>query len=221
MTSNCKRTLGGMLTLAVVFSAAEARAQSLEKPGAAPAPDTSAAAAPSGPAGFGDAGQLTISGERMFGISYRRQSPETPKSTTTVTLLANPYGIFDSAYAWPRLGFDYFLVKGISAGLAASFFRSSNGSSNITGYELAPRVGYAATIGPWLSIWPRAGFTYVHVTQGGSLSYYAVTVEAPLVIAASQHISVLLGPSLDLGIGGTGTTKITDLAFQAGFALAF
>jgi hypothetical protein len=221
MTSNLKRTLGGVLTLAVVLSAAEARAQSLEKPGAPPS-DTSAAVAAntaSGQAAFGDAGQFVLSAEQLFGYSYSRTSvPGGHASTSTFSLLADPGGDGAAGYIWPRLGFDYFVVKGFSLGGAASFYRSTPPSGNVTAFELAPRVGYDIVVGPWLSAWPRLGFTYVHAT---SVQYSAVSLDVPLVIAVAQHVAVLLTPTLDYGVSGSRSIKITDAGLTFGLALTF
>jgi hypothetical protein len=231
MTSNLKRTLGGMLTLAVVFSAAEARAQKLEKPGAAPSPDASpAAVAPSGPAGFGDAGQLTISAERMFGFAYTHQSyGAAPAATgTTFTLLSNPFGATSSAYGWPRVGFDYFAARSFSLGGSASFYRDSSGGVGTTGFEVIPRLGYATMVGPWLGIWARGGVTYNHASgNSNTLQYLGLTVEGNLAFVVSPHLVVLFGPALDLGLWGTrksGTSasvsaKLTDIGAYFGLAI--
>ncbi len=223
MTSNLRRTLGGMLTLAVVLSAAKARAQKLEKPSAPPADAAPAAATASGPTSFGDAGQLTLSAERLFGYSWRHRTQGTAHdSLSTFSLLADPEGAGAAGYAWPRLGFDYFVVRGISLGAAASFFRSSGIGAATTGYELAPRLGYAAVVGPWLTVWARAGFTYFHATAE---RFSAITIEVPLVIAVAPHLSLLIAPAADIGIAGNinpgGSAKDTDLGLSFGLALSF
>jgi hypothetical protein len=220
MTSNLKRTLGGVLTLAVTFSAAEARAQSLEKPGAPPSEASSAAAASAaaGPAAFGDAGQFVLSAEQLFGYSYSHSSATGAHATNTFSLLADPLGASGAAYMWPRLGFDYFVLRGISLGAAASFTRTTTGNTNNTVFELAPRVGYDAAIGPWLSVWPRLGFTYIH---GTFQQYSAISLEVPLVIAVAQHVAVLVTPTLDLGIAGSHSTKLTDAGLTFGLGLPF
>src|ERR1700690_574325 len=131
MTSNLYRKLGGMLTLAVVLSAAEARAQQLEKPGAPPADAAPAAAAPSGPSTFGDSGQLVVASEQLFGYPYSRTSTgNAHASANTFSLLADPLGIGAAGYLWPRLGFDVFVGKGISLGAAGSFFRYTLGNGS-------------------------------------------------------------------------------------------
>lgn len=225
MTSNLKRTLGGMLTLGVVLSAAEARAQSLEKPGAPPSDAAVAAAAgPAGPAAFGDAGQFALSGERLFGYTYTRLSvPGGVGTASTFSLLSNPFGHGPDGYSWPRVGFDYFVIRGISLGGSVSFARTSSGNVSTTFYEVAPRVGYEITIGPWLDLWPRAGVTYVHFSTG-SLGYLALTVEVPLAIVVSQHLVITFGPTLDLGLSGSSgptSAKYTDIGANFGLVVPF
>lgn len=232
MTSNLKRTLGGMLTLAVVLSAAEARAQTLEKPGAPPADAAPSSAAASGPATFGDPGQFILSAERLFGLTYTHQSFGGPAGTeTTFTLLSAPYGASVAGYIWPRVGFDYVVGKNISLGGVATFYRTSAGNASQTGYEVAPRLGYAAMVGPWLGVWPRLGVTYNHVSGGGAtLSYLGLTVEGLLAFVVGPHFVLTFGPTLDFGLTGsrklataatTTTAKITDVGAYVGFAVPF
>jgi len=229
MTSNLKRTLGGMLSLAVVLSAPEARAQALEKPGAPPPEAAAPAAAPAGPAGFGDPGQVVISAERLFGFTYTHQSFGSGPAATaqTFTLLSDPFGSGVSAYGWPRVGFDYFVAKSFSAGGSISFFRSSAGSQTQTGFELAPRVGYGMMVGPWLGVWARAGVTYTHTSGNGrTLQYLAVGVEPTLAFVVSPRFMLLFGPTADIGLSGSlkvGTAasqsaKLTDIGAYFGFA---
>jgi hypothetical protein len=223
MTSNLKRTLGGMLTLAVVLSAAEARAQSLEKPGAPPSDAAVAAAAgPSGPGAFGDAGQFALSGERLFGYTYSHQKIGNGTGTgNSFTLLSSPFGSGAGGYSWPRIGLDYFVARGISLGGSVSFFRTSSGSSSNTGFEVAPRIGYELPLGPALGFWPRAGVTYIHRTL---ISYLGLTVEAPLALTLSQHLVITFGPTLDLGLSGSAgsaSAKITDVGAYFGLVVPF
>ncbi len=69
MISNQKWMLHGALSLAVVLSAAEVRAQKLETPGS-PAAEAAPTTSSSGPTGFGDSGQFVLSLERMFGYNW-------------------------------------------------------------------------------------------------------------------------------------------------------
>jgi hypothetical protein len=197
-------------------------------------------------ASFGDAHQLVLSGERLFGFvhSSRTVSDNGSESSTVTSfsLFSNPAS-FVSLYSTPRLALDGFVVDRFSLGLAAGFFRISEsfsepgvtitGSSpTITGFSLAPRVGYDVPLGRLVSLWPRVGFTFLHLsssgTNGDRTTLYAATIEAPLVIAVVPHFFVSITPSLDIGIGGSSSidggtggttstgTKETDFGIECG-----
>ena len=80
MISNQKWMLHGALSLAVVVSAAEVRAQKLETPGS-PAAEAAPATSSSGPTGFGDSGQFVLSAERLLG-SPTATGPAAPNSNS-------------------------------------------------------------------------------------------------------------------------------------------
>ena len=165
MISNQKWMLHGALSLAVVLSAAEVRAQTLETPGS-PAAEAAPTTSSSGPTAFGDGGQFVLSVERLFGYNWDHESIASRTITSnTYTLLGNPAGAGAYPYDWPRLGFDYFVTRSISAGAALAFARTTNASSSNNVFQAAPRVGYGMMVGPWLGVWPRAGVTYVYATN--------------------------------------------------------
>lgn len=224
MTSTPKRTWQcAAILLTVVGTAAGARAEKTEEPPPPTAETPAPVSAPAGPTGFGDGGQFVLSAERLFGytFSHRTGFP----NTNTFTLFSQPFGAATFAYASPRIGFDYFVTKAISAGGSVSFYRTT-GNGDATGLQVAPRVGYGTKVGPWLDVWPRVGVTYAYSTGGGvSLHYLALTVEALAVIEVAQHLSITFGPTLDLGLsGGTstgGSFKNTDVGVYFGLALPF
>ena len=222
MISNQKWMLHGALSLAVVLSAAEVRAQKLETPGS-PAAEAAAAPSSSGPTAFGDGGQFVLSAERLFGYTYSRRTGFA--NTNSFTLLAQPLGTGTYAYGAPRVGFDAFLTKSISLGGSLSFFRTSAGNSSTTGFEVAPRLGYGMMVGPWLGVWPRLGVTYVYASgNGATAKYLALTVEGLLAIVVAPHLVITFGPTLDLGLTGSiGTTSIknTDVGAYFGLAIPF
>ena len=213
MTSNHRRMLQGLLGLAVVLSAAGVRAQDLETPGAkASAP---AAAAPSGPAGFGDSGQLVLSAENMFGFNYNH--PSTGSSATTFALFANPFGVGVTTYQWPRLAFDAFVTKGISAGGAISFARTTFGNSSSNAFQVAPRLGYAMLVAPSLGVWPRIGVTYIY--SDSNTNFLALTVDALAAFVVGPHLAITFGPTLDVGLSGK-PVKYTTIGVYFGLAVA-
>jgi hypothetical protein len=216
MISDQRWMLQGALSLAVVLSAAEVHAQKLETPGspvAEAAPPTSPS---SGPTGFGDSGQFVLSAENLFGFTY--DHPSTGGSATTFSLFSNGFaGVGVNPYDWPRVAFDYVLTKGISAGGAIALSRTTAGNNSTNAFQIAPRIGYATMVGPWLGVWPRAGVTYLY--SASNEKFLAFTVDALAVITVAPHFAITFGPSLDLGL--TGTPKITTVGVYFGLALPF
>lgn len=209
MTSTLRRTLQAALAVvAVVGSAAQARAQDLETPdaapkGAAPAPASSPSAAPSG---FGDSGQWLLSVEDLFGYTYAHQSNSL--NVNAFTVLGDGVGGEKSMYDWPRLALDTMLAKNVSLGLSGSLSRYTytqpatvgRGGSSLV-YSVAVRAGYATMVGPWLGVWPRLGLTYGYQSRN-SQSAVAVTIDGLLVFAASSHLLVTFGPIANVGVTG-------------------
>jgi hypothetical protein len=73
---------------------------------------------------------------------------------------------------------------------------------------IAPRLGYAAALGPKVVMWPRVGFTVVKLSiddAGDTFSdtAYALTVEVPLVFIVAPHVFLSVAPTLDVGLGGS------------------
>jgi len=135
---------------------------------------------------FGATGQVILSGERMFGLSFPREMMEdgatgtkTTDSRTNIALLwpslpvltLEPYGI-------PRAAVDFSVASGFTVGGSIGFF-SGTGSTKrepaaggvsvetddptVTMFTFAPRVGYALPLAPQFAFWPRAGVTYYNI----------------------------------------------------------
>jgi hypothetical protein len=180
---------------------------------------------------FGDAGHVAVSAERLFGFVHTELSENgTSVSANTINLLSAPTALVGTGYSWPRIGFDVFVAPSVSMGIAASYFNISQGtgSGSISGFQLAPRFGYAANVAPKLSIWPRGGITYEHVTNDNGAgttatqSFFALTLEAPFAILVVPRAAFLIGPTLDIGLSGTTSgvdQKFTDFGIQAGLLL--
>jgi hypothetical protein len=226
MISNQKWMLHGALSLAVVLSAAEVRAQKLETPGSPAAEAAPTTSSSSGPAAFGDGGQFVLSVERLFGYNWDHESLGNATITSnTYSLLGNPLGVGSYPYDWPRLGFDYFLTKSISAGAALAFGRSTAGSNSFNAFQVAPRLGYGMMVGPWLGVWPRAGVTYVSLTNQ---SYLGLTIDLAAVIVVAQHLAITLAPVANIALSGTSkpngvstSDKLTTLGVEFGLAIPF
>jgi hypothetical protein len=135
--------------------------------------------------GFGQNGQMVLSAERLFGLTFTKVSDEDgggngtqTESRTNVALFWPPLSVVTSPYQIPHLAFDFVVSSGISVGGSIGFVSSTgtskaepaNGgvsverdSPTITILAFAPRVGYALPLTQQFSFWPRAGITYYSI----------------------------------------------------------
>ena len=190
-------------------------------------------------AGLGAAGHVALSVERMFGyVHTTRTSPgvmqQSETTFDTISLLGGTLTGVISPYTYPRLAADLFLTPNLTAGASLSYSRTSTSSaggstSTISGFTVAPRVGFSFDASPKVSIWGRAGITYGRfssdsVGQSSTISFLALTLEAPLAFSAAPGVWLTVGPIFDLGLTGsesssagtTSSTKNTDVGVQAG-----
>ena len=182
---------------------------------------------------FGSAGQFAISADRLTGVSHttvKREQGEVTvtQNMTTITLLASTLDGRNSAYSFPRIGGDYFVIDGLSLGAAIGLVHTSSsneteqGNNSIetdgpsqTGFLIYPRVGYALMFQDSFGFWPRGGLTYASAssTQEAddededdsktSLSALALSLEALFVFSPVPHVAFTAGPTLDLGLSGS------------------
>lgn len=181
---------------------------------------------------FAQQGQFAVSAERLFGIVHSSQTlqvdPQTERteSYTQASLLSTQFGNFATVYTTPRVGLDYFVIDGLSLGLAFGVFsvsgsRSETGNPNrdlptLDGVIVAPRIGYAYMFTDVVGIWPRGGITYVGAgtkdqppapPDESSVHFLALTLEAPLVISPVPHAGFLVAPIVDIGLSGSQDNK--------------
>lgn len=181
---------------------------------------------------FARGGQFAVSADRLFGVVHSSTDTDDPngggtrtQSFTSINLLANPYnGALLSRYTFPRVAADYFVIDGLSLGLALGFVSISGhektdtvdqDTGSATGFLLAPRIGYAFMFNQNVGIWPRAGISYLTIhgesdtgNSSSDLNQLALPIEVPLVISPIPHVGFLIGPTLDLGL--TGSDKSED-----------
>lgn len=189
---------------------------------------------------LGDSGHFTLSAERLFGYAHSTTGTtiaagvEVTDSNDSFTLFTSPLSGEATRYGWPRIAFDAFVARGFSVGgaLGIVHFAPDDGDS-ITGFIVAPRAGYAARLGSRLWIWPRLGFTYAQLSTnpdgaGADLTAtaYALTAEVPFAIAVAPRVVLHLGPTFDLGLGGSTSagglsadSSTNDFGVYAGLAI--
>jgi hypothetical protein len=141
-------------------------------------------------AGFGRTGQVILSAERLFGLSFKSYTIEDgttgDKQTTSRTdiSLLWPSMTVDtiSPYTIPHLAADFVVISGLTVGGSVGFGRSTGTLKNepvnaptaerdadtITLFTFAPRIGYALAITPQIAFWPRAGVTYYSINAQGT-----------------------------------------------------
>jgi hypothetical protein len=204
----------------------------------------------------GNRGDIAISVERLFGFVHTTTSylPESVKSginTNRFSLLGSQATTSQNFYTFPRLAADYFLMPKVSIGGSLAYFHNTqthvaggvdNDISTISGFLIAPRVGFAARLGTSVSLWLRGGVSYVRTTEdetnGGVFfgtatdDVFGVTLEAPLALALFKGGLIVVGPTVDVGVSGSNkfmqpnatpapTTdwRETDIGIHAGLVL--
>jgi hypothetical protein len=194
--------------------------------------------------GVGKAGTFAISAERLFGVSWTKTksegefddpgpgAPEDRKfetSTTQFDFLSR--GSTSGAFVIPRIGFDYFVINGLSIGGAIGYSTfEEDAEQTIDGdtedadedtgnlFLVSPRVGYLFMFTPAIGIWPRGNFTYAsaHVETNHpdpvpdeelDASIFNLGLEAHLVIAPVPHVGFTVGPTVDIPIAGSGEVQ--------------
>lgn len=165
---------------------------------------------------FGGQGSVSLAAERLFGVHHA--APSSGSSITTFSLLGGSgLEAVAAPYSIPRIGFDYFAVGGLTVGVGAELAVASpeNGSST-TILGVNPRLGYALRASDIVSFWPRAGISYVRLSERGTSAYLlAATLEAQLVVTPVRQFGFLLGPTADIGLSAT-NTRWSEVGFQAG-----
>src|SRR5690606_35934181 len=104
----------------------------------------------------------------------------------------------------------------------------ASSEESITVLGFAPRAGYATMFSEHVGIWPRGGITYMKVDYDESeleMSGFALSLAVPFLLAPSESVAILLGPTLDYAlsasaeVGGQATDfGIFGFGIQAGLA---
>jgi hypothetical protein len=197
------------LALAFMFVAVPARA---EKP----------------PAAFGASGQLIVSADRMFGLSFATVKTVDGTTSTTDTVSSTDVSAFwvpgaTTPYELPRVSFDYVAALGITVGGSVGFFSQSSKQTSqgagissrgdgpsASGFQLAPRIGYVLPLSGVVAFWPRAGVTYYRLASESAngllkttMNGLGVNVESTFAFSIIPGFAVIAGPVLDLPISGS------------------
>ncbi len=138
--------------------------------------------------------------------------------------------------AIPRIGFDYMLTDLISLGGSLGYYTSggqnkiepsvgaavSADTPSINGFAVAPRVGFMVPITNGVAFWPRVGFSYYHFgtttkdppnpDHENNISLEQINGEFMFWLSPIEHFGFLVGPIVDLGVGGSIESKAGGLS---------
>jgi hypothetical protein len=212
---------------------------------------------------FGKQGQFILSADRLmpfFAYTNERTTLEQNNQKDTVSTSNASMGILfgrstnaNIPYTIPRVGFDYTIIDHLTLGgnIIAIFgfggsvtgtretpgqtVTTTSDSPTITGFGIAPRVGYIFDLSSVFYIWLRGGFSFYTLSAKStdrnnpnnvttdSRSVFGLDLEPTLVISPINHFGITIGLPVDIGFAGSqkheeqngATTRTTDLGYSA------
>ena len=172
--SMCMSTKAGLaFTVVGLLTALPSSASAQDPPPPAPMPSGSLGQ------GFGQAGQLVISGETFTGF-------------TKVSNAGWGFNLQPAA--------DYFIIPNVTIGGAVGF---GVGSDEARAFRLAARAGFNFNFSEHLSIWGKAGITYGWASlAGNSSSESYANLFVPINYHIVPHVFIGVGPFYNLKLSG-------------------
>lgn len=132
----------------------------------------------------------------------------------------------------PRFALDYVIFSGLTVGGSLAFVTRSFSEDDLTvapvgtaqdgsTFFAGARAGYAFPFDETFGVWPRVGLSYALATASADVSdgagrtfelsqksyYFDLNLEALAVISPIEHIAIMVGPYLDVGLGGKNKVK--------------
>jgi len=145
-------------------------------------------------------GTMILAAERMAGFALYLGNGNAEGSVTLFNPLFSPF-----AYQFPRVGFDYFVIDGLSIGGHAGVSHFYN----TTVLTFLPRVGYAFSLSDTIDFWPRGGVGYLGLDGGGGMTHVAfLNFEGMFLWNFIEHAGLEFGPTLDVGLTDGGHTEL-------------
>lgn len=191
------------------------------------------------------AGTFAISGEHLTGFYHTSLSASAAgvSNDTSMDHLAL-LGVASNSGApgeLPRLGFDGFVVDGLSLGGtvlvdyaaenvgatigAGAVTANANTTVKVTSIGFWPRIGYALMFNDSVGIWPRAGVGYYHVSespdQGNGLSFHFVSLslEAPLIFELAKGFAITAGPTVEISLSGSAEADNSNISVDESYKI--
>lgn len=169
---------------------------------------TLGAALPAKAQTFGQAGDVSLGAERVFGLHSTtvssRVGPRDARRSATRTTFGIGWHGDTSPFNRPRIGVDVFVIDQLSVGGSLAFFVNS-GDRGVRGRDsailFAPRVGYALMFSDVAGFWPRGGLTY-WTENDPDRDQLALSLEGMFVIFPAPRFGFHVGPVVDIGFAG-------------------
>lgn len=178
---------------------------------------------------LGEPGQIALGADRVFGFNFWSatitpdgSSEDIKASGTSLGLIANGGSGAGSQgvsvpYMIPRLALDYMAADGLSIGGSLGYMSNtskqevggeSQDGPTVSGFILAPRVGYVIPVSDGADFWVRGGITYFSATTAPdegddtTVNGLALTGEGMFVLSPIAGFGFAIGPTLDVGLSG-------------------
>jgi hypothetical protein len=182
---------------------------------------------------FGDQGQLTITAENLFGVSFNRTSAWNDTQTISATsthygfLYSNELGNADG-FTTPRgpwIGGHYFIIPNLSIGGTLGYEAGTQSSTSETGgtstttkgpstngFVILPKAGYSLVLSPIMAFWFRGGLGFTRrgstATQGNNeistaFSAWFLSADALFVVTPVHTVGFYVGPQGNLSFTGS------------------
>lgn len=137
-------------------------------------------------------GTMILAAERMAGFAVYFGQGDAQGSVTLLNPVFGPYG-----YQFARVGFDYFVIDGLSIGGHVGVSHTNN----LTVLSFLPRVGYAFSLSDTIDFWPRGGIGYLGADLGGGMNGTGLlNFEGMFLWNFIEHAGLEFGPTLDVGL---------------------
>ncbi|OQX67987.1 MAG: hypothetical protein B6A08_12450 [Sorangiineae bacterium NIC37A_2] len=143
-------------------------------------------------------GSMALAAERLTGLSLTfPQQGDVFFSTHLLT--AYNFAPGQTFQQNPRIGFDYFVIDGLSLGGSAGL--GYNGRNEAVEWSVLPRVGYRFGLSATWDFWPRLGVGIYGIGgTGNNFTTGVISLESPFVWKVHPAIGVELTPALDIGL---------------------
>jgi hypothetical protein len=195
------------------------------------------------------AGTFALSGERLTGFyhsSYHFRDPNGEVDTSVdhfAFLGEQSHGTNDVRvpYEMPRIGFDGFVIDGLSIGGSLVISHTSTAQTvaagggslggptlSATDFLIAPRVGYALMFSDHIGFWPRGGLSYYHesadldrnnrfgVTTTSNAHAIAFDAEVPFLFLIVPNFGITAGPTFDVSLDASQTRQVPNGSITTG-----